>query len=383
MRTLFSRILFVSCIVVTSTARVASTSEDPTCFFSAVDAQKNGHLAKHSGDESADRAMAIERKLLLREYRLRPGFFFLSGKGSSNAFADFETLEPDTYGTVAFGIDLMKSEVRRSGGREYTVSIPAIMGHEFAHLLQHKSGTVIGGLNNELQADYLAGWYIGRRSNVPMKESGLRDAVRSFFENGDYNFNDPLHHGTPEQRAAAVQEGYGNRTLNLRDAYDASLKFAGVNSGSRKPSGALPFSMGDFEATMDKVMKERDSRFANLRGPLDGDSKATWVANLMLPEAKECTISWRNEYQGSYDCTMFASLDEAVIMNDWKNFLHEFQRAYVSDWKATISEVPNGKMTLKSAKFTSPAEEEISLRLTKTSTRLGYEINLTIPFDNY
>ena len=32
-------------------------------------------------------------------------------------------------------------------------------------------------------------------------------ALRSFFSKGDYSFNSPTHHGTPDERLHAVQAG--------------------------------------------------------------------------------------------------------------------------------------------------------------------------------
>jgi hypothetical protein len=360
--------------------------EYSACFFSAADSLKAGQLSTSSDDPRANQAMLIERKLLLHYFLVNPTFFFITGKnGSSNAYATREVIGSNPDGTVAFGVSLMKSEVAESGGPNMAISIPAIMAHEFAHLLQYKNGNAASGVSAELQADYLAGWYLGKRNGtVQLSERGLASALRSFYQKGDYDFNSSLHHGTPQQRANAVQAGYKNSSLNLRDAYNASLIFAGLSPQSRPLSSVLSFSIPDFEQVLDQLMNQRDDGFAHLRGALELDTKATWIATLKLPGADECTVSWRNQYQGSYECTMIWSLDELLIRNHWDKILEVLRYNYADGWEIKLDDHPEGKIRIKEVYFTSSeANKEFSMSLAKLTTRRGYRLAITIPFDNY
>jgi hypothetical protein len=55
----------------------------------------------------------------------------------------------------------------------------------------------------ELEADAFSGFYMGVGKSYSWGSiDNYFSGVASF---GDYNFNDPSHHGTPQERLAAVQ----------------------------------------------------------------------------------------------------------------------------------------------------------------------------------
>ncbi|AFY96400.1 neutral zinc metallopeptidase [Chamaesiphon minutus] len=84
-----------------------------------------------------------------------------------------------------------------------------ILAHEYAHAAQ-----TIGGFrpNNitaiELQADCLAGFYMGAMPNVTFDRQDIEQIAEIAYQVGDYEFNNRQHHGTPEQRAKAVLLGF-------------------------------------------------------------------------------------------------------------------------------------------------------------------------------
>jgi len=123
-----------------SIAAVAADESD--CSLASVtDGIQKGLIIKRSDDPVANHAMYLERKMLLSEFHLFPSFYFMTGKASTNACA-FPEDDPD-HGVVTFGEELLRKEVSDAGGPEYASSVPAIMAHEFAHLLQIKNGTTL------------------------------------------------------------------------------------------------------------------------------------------------------------------------------------------------------------------------------------------------
>ena len=112
------------------------------------------------------------------------------------------------------------------------IGIVAICAHEFGHIAQYKYGVHnrLVGLNRrkkrlELHADFLSGYFAGirtlQRPNYPAATFGLTQ-----FGFGDY-LDDIEHHGTPDERGAAVVAGY-------RAGHDERLKFGfALESGIR------------------------------------------------------------------------------------------------------------------------------------------------------
>jgi uncharacterized protein len=84
-----------------------------------------------------------------------------------------------------------------------------ILSHEYAHAAQ-----TIGGFRPrnitaiELQADCLAGFYMGAMPNVTFDRQDIEQIAAIAYQVGDYEFNNRQHHGTPEQRAKAVLLGF-------------------------------------------------------------------------------------------------------------------------------------------------------------------------------
>lgn len=93
----------------------------------------------------------------------------------------------------------------------------------------------------ELHADYMAGYYLGRKGLVT--SSGVEEFATSLFEKGDYNFTSPQHHGTPIQRVAAMRGGYDDAQLSTIGAYAKGQRVVkrivrdDGNSGDDDPQG--------------------------------------------------------------------------------------------------------------------------------------------------
>ncbi len=83
-----------------------------------------------------------------------------------------------------------------------------ILAHEYAHAAQTvgrfrpRTITAI-----ELQADCLAGFYMGAMPDVTFDRDDIQQIATLAYQIGDYEINNSQHHGTPEQRADAVLLG--------------------------------------------------------------------------------------------------------------------------------------------------------------------------------
>lgn len=173
---------------------------------------------------------------LKRLFDVRPHLFYLRESGGPNAFymplnfPDLITQEggnpqnsPD--GTIFIGINLLNQEYENTNGRFF--SLPSILAHEFAHTVQHRAGFTQQGKWRELHADFLAGYFIGHRERFAKQD--VYQAMLTLYSKGDYDYNNPQHHGTPSERNEAFNAGY---LLNKRstsasgaEAYKAGLLY--------------------------------------------------------------------------------------------------------------------------------------------------------------
>jgi hypothetical protein len=130
----------------------------------------------------------------------------------SNAFA-----VPD--GDVYLGQPLI-DEITVSSGPAFAFQAGGfIMSHEYCHQFQfrifrERGEEVTGGPALELQADMLGAYWVGTRLKEQASSAlyGEVEAISAIaskmaFDLGDYAFNSPQHHGTPEQRFRAVSIG--------------------------------------------------------------------------------------------------------------------------------------------------------------------------------
>jgi uncharacterized protein len=83
-----------------------------------------------------------------------------------------------------------------------------ILAHEYAHAAQTVGGFRPDITAIELQADCLAGFYMGAMPNVTFDRQDIEQIAEIAYRVGDYEFNNRQHHGTPEQRSKAVLLGF-------------------------------------------------------------------------------------------------------------------------------------------------------------------------------
>jgi hypothetical protein len=182
---------------------------------------------ERSGNDDLDRALIVELKRIVEILQINPGFKYLN---VMNAYSTVKRVVPNTTdGTVYLGLPLIKKLLEQPNGG---AAVAGICVHQGAHIYQYKMDIarrlLAGGTSFkfiELHADFLAGYYMGRRVDYTADQiEAFRIATFSF---GDYDLSNPQHHGTPYERRAAVNQGY--RTAleknSLREAAVAGLTY--------------------------------------------------------------------------------------------------------------------------------------------------------------
>jgi hypothetical protein len=179
-----------------------------------------GQIYFPSGNFQLDNFNQTEGINLVNTYRVSPRMFYLVDP-SPNAYATPEVANqfgPD--GTVLLGQNLMSLEL---GQDPSGAALVAVMAHEFAHLVQFKNGFASPGKRAELHADFIAGWYLNLRGRYAWVN--LMPVLRVFYQLGDYEFNSPSHHGTPDERLLVAQAGFNSGAANISQAYTLGLQF--------------------------------------------------------------------------------------------------------------------------------------------------------------
>lgn len=164
-------------------------------------------------NESCVRLLA-EEKLWKSRMDVRASIYLIDVE---NAFA-----EPN--GQVYLGQPLINRMLQMRGVEYAFQGGGFIVAHEYSHQFQFRIAkerdlTLGPGPVVELQADTLAGYWVGMR--LREQKAGLesigqgyeidriyRIALQAAYDVGDYAFNHPSHHGTPEQRREATKKGF-------------------------------------------------------------------------------------------------------------------------------------------------------------------------------
>ena len=90
-----------------------------------------------------------------------------------------------------------------------------IIAHEYSHAMQYYFDSIpVNAMNTELQADCVAGFFVGSVPTLKFDEKDLEKIYNISKFLGDYNFEASSHHGIPKKRAAAVLVGIGGYMKN-------------------------------------------------------------------------------------------------------------------------------------------------------------------------
>lgn len=221
----------------------ASLEQVPGCFLVGkdVDLMKDRlgasggggqtiQVIRTTGNRDLDRALDKSLVRLSATFGIDPVFGFFEDE-QPNAFAAPESNDLSRTGTVLFGRNLF-NELQAADPSG--VSVLGVAAHEFAHIWQFHSGLykVIRGNGPtvkrlELNADFLAGYYLGlRKSAVP--SASLWIFGEKLWGLGDMNVNDRDHHGTPAERTAAAEAGFRLSFIEKKDmttAFKAGMDY--------------------------------------------------------------------------------------------------------------------------------------------------------------
>jgi hypothetical protein len=190
-------------------------------------------IIANSGDREFDLALAQTLAKISEHFEVLPGFaFYDDTQRGENAYATQEARMNRIDGTVLYGLGLFKR--MRGFDESPEVAIAGVCSHEFGHILQFKHD-LIDVVNagqptvkrSELQADYFAGYYAGLRKRELQNYPAAVVALTQ-HEFGDTLFGDPQHHGTPEERGAAVVKGFQAAYIDrvsLSDAISESTAY--------------------------------------------------------------------------------------------------------------------------------------------------------------
>lgn len=185
-----------------------------------------------SGNALFDQQIQNELLILRTAFQLSPRFSFIREPRGPNAFAT-----PD--GNVFLGIQLAQKELQEENGFVGNYSIHGVLAHEFGHILQFNAGLdrQMPTKLMELHADFMAGWYLANRAMV--WGTDVSQAMNSLYRKGDYDFNSPDHHGTPDERKRAYAQGLLTQGMNVSQAAQVGVQFVATMfpGGAGSPSG--------------------------------------------------------------------------------------------------------------------------------------------------
>jgi uncharacterized protein len=152
-----------------------------------------------------------------------PGARVLTGCGEpAGDRAAFYCPADDTmYVAQRFAADLYAGVVRGLPGERAGVghaagdfAVAYVLAHEYAHNLQQELGVFDNRVSAsakpyELQADCLAGtWANSVYQQGHLEPGDLEEASNAALAVGDFDVGNAQHHGTPEERRAALLAGY-------------------------------------------------------------------------------------------------------------------------------------------------------------------------------
>jgi len=105
-------------------------------------------------------------------------------------------------------------------------AVAYIVAHEYGHQVQdelglfERYGQQVPTMAFELQADCFAGtWAHSAAADNRLEDGDLQEALDAALAVGDFNANDPGHHGTPEQREEAWRDGFDSGDPSTCDRY--------------------------------------------------------------------------------------------------------------------------------------------------------------------
>lgn len=195
----------------------------------ALNAQCDGHKgmlnsvnlgSRSAGELQLDAQFNRTKGHLQDFFGIKVDLYFYEEETGAQALTFCSSLYSEIYdGTIRFGLGLLRNELRIRTNGEHAAA--AILAHEFAHIFQCRVGGSLRHFKRELQADFLAGYFLGRKSYSYRYEVDIVPFANELF--ADDTWYEPFHYGTPRERAEAMIFGFHNAHLGLEAAYIKSL----------------------------------------------------------------------------------------------------------------------------------------------------------------
>jgi hypothetical protein len=219
-----------------------------------------GDILASTGVVTLDHFIFDQSVELMILFRVVPELRFLTGEAAKTAFAFPGSEATFSCGTIYLGNRLLLGEMAATDR-----GFPAIVGilaHEFGHILQYKmnGGNVTLRPELELHADFLAGYYLGKREFV--RASDIELFLRTLFEHADpASWYRRPGHGNGDQRATVMLAGYRNSHRSVSEAYAEGNARVGELVGNfftnfESGSGEIPDSAHDPAAAT--LLRRRD-----------------------------------------------------------------------------------------------------------------------------
>jgi predicted metalloprotease len=131
-----------------------------------------------------------------------------------------QTFATSLYDGVLAGLPGQQAGYGHAAG-DFAVSY--VIAHEYGHNVQQELGILAGhtrALPIELNADCLAGtyakWEYGKGK---LDSSDIQEALDAALAVGDFDYLNPQHHGTPQERHDALQTGLNSGSPASCDQY--------------------------------------------------------------------------------------------------------------------------------------------------------------------
>ena len=179
--------------------------------FDGAQSHANETLFTSSGNRDLDYALARILSQVTDVFGVLPGFCFYDDYEGANAMATDAVRMKRTDGTVLYGKRYLAKGLSAPESPEAVIT--ATCAHEFGHIVQYKYGLdrpLRRGQRTvkrlELNADFLAGYFAGTRKLLDPAYPAAVFATNR-YSRGDFDIG-AQHHGTPQERAAAVVRGF-------------------------------------------------------------------------------------------------------------------------------------------------------------------------------
>lgn len=131
-----------------------------------------------------------------------------------------QTFASSLYDGVLQGLPGQQAGYGKAAG---AFAVAYVVAHEYGHNVQQENGALAGhtrALPVELNADCLAGtWAKWEYGKGKLKQSDIQQALDAALAVGDFDYLNPQHHGTPQERHDALMTGLNDGTPSACDKY--------------------------------------------------------------------------------------------------------------------------------------------------------------------